>query len=252
MSEVVHIYRYPVKGLSGNELEEVALVAGKGIAFDRAYALAHGETEFNPENPVHLSKRKFLMLMTDNRLAGLKTVFFDKEERLVIRQSGKEVLDVCLRDPADQKTLNEFFESFMEGKARGGIKLVMAKGHMFADIPDQNLSIINMDSVRDFEEKSGLSVDPARFRGNLYVQGLGAWREFDLLDREFSIGSARFRGKARIDRCAAVNVNLDTTEVDMNIPLRLRKLYGHLDMGIYADVIAPGIVTKNDRIEGLS
>jgi len=248
MSEVAQIYRYPVKGLSGNPLEEVDLQVGKGIPFDRAYALAHKEVEFDSKNPQYLSKSNFLMLMRNNNLAQLETTFVDEEERLVIEKDGEILLDVHLRNENDQKKINKFFEDFMDGKTRGGIKIVMAEGHMFADIPDQNLSIINHDSIVDFEEKTGLSANPLRFRGNIYIKGLGAWNEFDLVGKEFQIGGVHLKAIKRTTRCAATCVNPSTAEVDMNIPLKLRKTYGHDDMGIYADVIQKGTVKLGDQV----
>ncbi|WP_417318652.1 MOSC domain-containing protein [Emcibacter sp.] len=248
MTRLVSIHRYPVKGLSSNELSEIDLVPGQGIAFDRAYALAHGDTEFDPQKPEHMSKTKFLMLMKDAKLAHLGTAFFEEEERLVLEKDGMVVLDARLREAEDQARINKFFEDYMEGKTRGGVRVVMAPGHSFTDIAANNLSLINLDSVRDFEEKSGLTVDPIRFRGNLYVEGLGAWKEFDMVDREFTIGSVRFRGAKRTDRCAATNVNPSTAEMDMNIPLQLRKTYGHFDMGIYVDVLEAGTLRKGDEL----
>ena len=79
--------------------------------------------------------------------------------------------------------------------------------------------------------------DPRRFRGNILIDGLPAWAEFAWLGHEIRIGAARLKVVDRIARCAATNVNPDSAERDMNIPLTLRKGFGHIDMGVYALVV---------------
>jgi hypothetical protein len=91
-------------------------------------------------------------------------------------------------------------------------------------------------------------VDPRRFRGNILFDGLPAWAEFGWIGREIRIGTARLKVFERIQRCAATNVNPDTAERDMNIPLTLRKGFGHLDLGVYAEVIADGEVKPGDEV----
>ena len=245
---IAHIYRYPVKGLNGERLVETQLTAGKGIPFDRIYAIAHGDTEFDPHNPQYLGKRHFLMLMKENRLAELDAAFDAGKKMLTLRKDGQQCLVTRLDHAEDVAAFNAFFEAFMAGQTRGGVKLVTAPGHMFADIPDQNLSFINLESVKDFESKTGLVIDHRRFRGNIYLKDLEAWREFDLLGKRFQIGEAVFQGAKKIERCAATNVNPDTADKDMNIPLQLRKTYGHFDMGIYVDVIQGGQIRQSDRL----
>ena len=53
---VTDICRYPVKGLSAEHLERVALEPGEGLPHDRRFALAHGATTFDPHNPQWLPK----------------------------------------------------------------------------------------------------------------------------------------------------------------------------------------------------
>ena len=48
---VVQICRYPVKGLSAEDLERVMLTAGQCLPQDRRFALAHAATHFDPTRP---------------------------------------------------------------------------------------------------------------------------------------------------------------------------------------------------------
>lgn len=249
MSSVKYLYRYPVKGLSGDLLTEATLTPDKGIPHDRQFAIALGNTDFDPANPVHMTKRKFLMLMRDVKLAELKTSYNPSENKLTILHKDTTVFSGDLNIEANAIKLGLFFDAFMEGKTQGGAHLVSAKGHMFTDIPEQSVSLINLSSVTDLEDRSGLEIDPLRFRGNIYVKGLAPWTEEGFIGKEFTIGEVVFRGRANTGRCAAVNVNLETATCDMNIPLTLKKTYGHTNMGIYADIVKGGTIRPGDTFK---
>jgi uncharacterized protein YcbX len=96
----------------------------------------------------------------------------------------------------------------------------------------------------------GAPVDPLRFRANLYVSGLPAWREFDWLGREVSAAEVGFRVAERINRCAATNVDPASGVRDLNIPLALRKAYGHIDCGVLLRVIRGGDLEVGQEIAG--
>jgi uncharacterized protein len=67
MSNVQSLYRYPVKGLTPETLQTVELTPGQTVPFDRVYAIENGPGRFDPENPRHLPKISFLMLMRRSR-----------------------------------------------------------------------------------------------------------------------------------------------------------------------------------------
>jgi hypothetical protein len=50
-------------------------------------------------------------------------------------------------------------------------------------------------------------------------------------------------------RCAATNVDPRTGIRDLAIPESLLRALGHMDCGIYAEVIAGGAVAPGDRID---
>ncbi len=81
-----------------------------------------------------------------------------------------------------------------------------------------------------------------RFRANLYVEGWPAWHEFDLLGQTLSIGDARLKVVKRIVRCAATNVEPRTGIRDMEIPHTLMQAFGHMDCGVYAEVVDGGTI----------
>ncbi|MDB5574876.1 MAG: molybdenum cofactor sulfurase, partial [Bradyrhizobium sp.] len=107
---------------------------------------------------------------------------------------------------------------------------------------------INLGSLRAIENLVGQPVHPLRFRANLYVEGWPAWHEFDLLDHILVAGGTRLKVVKRITRCAAVNVDPDTAARDLNIPQALMRRLGHIECGIYAEVIEGGMMAVGDTI----
>jgi uncharacterized protein YcbX len=113
------------------------------------------------------------------------------------------------------------------------------------------VSVINLASVRALEQALGRTLDPLRFRANIYFDGLPPWSELAWAEQEVSIGPVRMRGTLRTRRCAATNVNPATALRDENLPAALMRHFGHPDMGIYLEVLSDGPVTLGDPVRAL-
>jgi len=247
---VKSLYRYPVKGLSPERLASAALLAGGYFPGDRLFAVENGPSGFDPAEPVHQPKIKYLMLMRNESLARLRTRHDDTSGEIVIAHEGREVLRADTASPEGQGRLSSFFEGFMPGELRGKPRLLAAPdGYRFTDSRSGFLSIINLASVADLESRLGVPVDPLRFRGNVMVEGLPAWAENDLVGQELEGPSGlRLCVIKRIERCAATNVDPDTGIRDLQIPKALTKNYGHVDCGIYCRVLSGGTLVEGARL----
>lgn len=249
MVHVDAIYRYPVKGLSPAAMDRVRLEPGGTLPLDRAFAIAHGSTDFDPAAPQPMSKRKFLQLMENERLATLATRLEDDDATLVIERDGRQVSRGRLDQPVGRKLIEQFLDAYMKDDIRGPVHIVSAPGHHFADVPTPLVSLINPASVAELSRVAGSPVDPLRFRGNVYLEGLPAWAEFDWVGREIAIGDqVRLKVVARIERCAAINVDPANGARDMNLPKLLNSAFGHVDMGVYAVVATGGEVGVGDTV----
>lgn len=246
---VTAIRRYPVKGLSADPLDAVALEPGKGMPHDRRFALALASTFFDPRAPQWLSKTSYLMLMRNERLAQLRTRFDADTGFLTITREGASVAHARITEAAGRAVIEDFFLNFMGDEIRGRPHLVEAPaGFMFSDTANCVVSLNSLASLRALEEAEGRPVDPVRFRGNICFDGAPAWAEFDWVDREIEIGTVRLRVTKRIDRCAATNVDPQTARRDMNLPQTLRRSFGHVDFGVYAKVLTPGTIRTGDAL----
>jgi uncharacterized protein YcbX len=245
---IVSLYRYPVKGLSPEPLEKVALQPGETVPFDRAYAIENGGGRFDPAAPKYLPKINFLMLMRDERLATLQTRFDGTSETLTVMRDGKQVARGQLSTPLGRQLIEQFFAAYMKSELRGAPKIVHAQGHSFSDMSAKCLHIVNLGSLREVERSMGRPVDPLRFRANVYIDGVEPWAEFGWEGKEIGLGPTRLRVFARTQRCEATNVDPGTGARDMAIPAQLMRSWSHQDFGIYAKVIAGGDVAVGEAV----
>jgi uncharacterized protein YcbX len=248
MPSVAALYRYPVKGLSADPLPSVVLTAGEAIPLDRAYAIANGRTPFDPAAPRTIPKAFFLMLMNNAGLAELRARFDPADHRLTLEKDGATVAAGRLDTEAGREAIEDYLNRAFATERRGLLQIVSAPGHSFSDTAKKVVSLINLATVRAIEGVVGVPVHPLRFRGNLYVEGLPAWAEFDWVGKRITAGGVALEALERIDRCAATNVDPETGRRDLAIPDALRRGYGHIDCGIYLRVIAGGTLAVGDEI----
>jgi uncharacterized protein YcbX len=243
------IYRYPVKGLSPEPLARTNLKVMETLPADRLYAIENGPSGFEPAAPRHQPKQRYLMLMRNERLARLRTRFHDTSHTLTIETEGREAARGDLRTSEGRAAIEAFFAGFCADELRGPPRVLHAPGFSFSDVARKVVSIINLASVAAIEDVVGRPVHPLRFRGNVYVTGWPAWREFDFVEQEITVARrARLRLIKRIVRCAATNVDPDTGIRDLSIPDTLMRSFGHADCGVYGEVVEGGEIAVGDEL----
>ena len=254
MAAITSLYRFPIKGLSAEPLRAMTLSRDGGLPFDRDLALALGTTTFDPDHPEPLDKGCFLMLRANDALAALSTGFDPDTRRLTVKLAGALVLEADLATERGRAETERFFEDYIGPATKGRPRLVQAENHKFTDGSVVSpafmraVSLINLASVRELEGAAGRPVEPLRFRANIYIDGLAPWEEMNWVGREVRIGDVRFRVLERTPRCAAVNVNPGTAERDVNLLKILKQHFGHVDLGVYLEVLEDGTVLVNDPV----
>ena len=253
-ASVCGLYHYPIKGLSAQALRTVDLEPGKGFPFDRIFGLARHDSGYDPDTYRALPKTRFIVLVKEERLAGLATFFDSAEGTLKIHVQGQLVLAECLNAKDGRRNFVEFFAKMFS--LRDGREPILAVGgeNRFTDISVyseqlmNSISLINVDTVDNLSAKIDADIDPLRFRANLYMRGLPAYQELDMVGREIEVGQVRLRIVRRTRRCAATEVDPTTARRDMALPRLLMKHLGHADLGVYADVIRGGSIEVGSRI----
>ena len=204
---LLKIIRYPVKGLSPEALQQVELVKGATLPDDRAYAIENGEGRFDPAQPIYLPKINFLMLMRHERMARLKTSFDDSSQILIIELDGQQVAKGALDSPDGRRAIETFIQAYMPDELNGSPQIVHAKNHSFSDVSAKCLHIINLNSLRELERLMGQTVDPIRFRANLFIDGPAPFSELDWVGKTLTSEQIKLKVFKRTQRCPATNVD---------------------------------------------
>ncbi len=171
-----------------------------------------------------MPKQRFLVLMTDESLAALQSRFDSGTGRLEIWRDSRMLLDISVDDPSGVREAEEFMSSHLSLGAENRPVLARAGESRFTDVSVRSelmmnaVSLINLNTVRDFERRIGKAVDPLRFRANIYFDGWPECEELDLVGREIRIGDACLRVCLRTRRCPATQVNPQTSERDIDVP----------------------------------
>ena len=243
---IAALYRHPVKGFSPERLARVALEAGAFFPCDRIYAVEDGPSGFDPAAPAFIPKSRFTVLMRLADAARAHTAYDEPTGVLTAHANGRAPLTACLTQASGRQAFADWLAGLFDGQVDGPLKVVCGPGHRFTDHPEGHVSIINLESVRDLERRTGWRIDPLRFRANLYVDGWPAWIENEAVAQGLTLGGANARVFKSITRCAATEVDPASAERDLPIPQALREHYGHVFCGVYAHVSSGGALAEGD------
>jgi uncharacterized protein YcbX len=246
---IASIFRHPVKGLTPEPLSEVELIAGKYFPQDRQYAVEVGPSGFDPIKPGHISKMKFTVLARFPELAKLRTRLAADGVTFHIGDAAGFGVETRLDSEHGREALAKFLQAFLGDQAVGKLKVLSASGHRFMDHPQGYISVINLASVRALGAAIGAEVDPLRFRANVYIDGLKAWAEDELVaEAMIQLGVAKLKMFKSIVRCVATHANPTTGERDMETIDLLREHFGRDTLGNYFSIEQGGKVARGDEV----
>ena len=148
-----------------------------------------------------------------------------KLNKKIISIKGKQFSDL-------QKIASAFKEE--ENKEEEKIFLLYNKKKPFFDYMSENtISLINLDSLKDFNHRAKQNIDLERFRANIYVDGLKPFEEFKWIGKKIFIDGKEFQVLSAIPRCKSTHYPYKSINPDANVPQLLKKAYGHVNLGIY-------------------
>jgi uncharacterized protein YcbX len=248
---VEYLYRFPVKGLTAEALETAEVEEGGAIPWDRAFALAQGDAPFDPASPRWLMKDNFMCLKNNAAIALLRSHWEPRSGILTIRAPDGDAVSAHALMPDGRDQLAAFLTRYLGDEARGTPRFHYVPGHMFSDKAAQVVSLISLASLRDYQAKVGERRHRRRFRANVWFSGAAAWAETEWVGKQLQLGGASLRVIQPIPRCPATEVNPETGERDANPVRELRNLYGHVNLGIYAEVVEGGRFAVGDALEVL-
>ena len=156
-------------------------------------------------NPIH---RKLINLLTlKNSPALNKYNYTYKEGRLSLNLKETEIISISPDNNEERIKLSEKLIELETSLAKP-IFLLKNTEFPFFDTTHSNnifnsISLINLNTVRDFEKKISEKVEFERFRGNFYFEGLDAGEERNWIGKVIKINNVSFKVEKNIPRCVA-------------------------------------------------
>ncbi|MCC5970818.1 MAG: MOSC domain-containing protein [Pararhodobacter sp.] len=247
---LAHICRHPVKSVGYQEIKRVALTEGRPLPFDRAWAVSHEAAGFDqPES--WEPKLKFLRGWAAGTLQAVRADFDDTTQMITLTHPARPSLTAAL--PKDGVAVVDWLRPLWPESRPAPAALVARRdGGALTDVPDPYVSILSLTSNRILSQRLGQDLSIHRWRGNLWLEGLAPWEEFDLIGKTLAIGEARLNVEQRITRCRATCANPETGRNDADTLATLEEGYGHIDFGVYARVTRPGAIAQGDKVEVLA
>ncbi|TYB57439.1 2Fe-2S iron-sulfur cluster binding domain-containing protein [Nonomuraea sp. PA05] len=223
---IASLWVYPVKGARGVPLDEADVLPGTGLRHDRSLAIARGDqqvpprTAWRPRSAFKQVARDPDMTQVTVTMAGSGVV----ELRHLAHPDGPPVRS----DRPSEDLLGAWF-------GEPGLRLVRGDGAALWDLPDTELSLVNLATVRAL----AADLDFRRFRANVHLDGLPAFAELAWVGRRVRLGDCEVEVTRHTGRCRATSANLVTGERDIELPSVLTRAFGHPNLGVYARLAAP-------------
>ena len=249
------IHFSPIKSLSFTNIESCEIKKNLGILNDRKFAFSRvidaEKALLIEKNPNDRKLNNFLSLKNSPVLN--KYNFTYKDNKLALILGGEEQVSI-IADDLDQrsKLINKLID--LESSLKKPIFLLKNNEFPFYDTSNSNkvfnsISLINLNSIGDFEKRINQKVEFQRFRGNFYVDGIDAWEERNWIGKNIKINNVLFKVERNIPRCVAINLKPKTDNSDLNLLQSLKKAYNHFDMGIYLRSLNDGKIKVGNAIK---
>ena len=255
IGKVDSLWRYPVKSMRGEELEE--LFAGfPGIYGDRVFAFRSSANHKGFPYLTARDQRRLLQYRPRFRFpnkAARPINLIEAESKNANSLSAdlaELVVDVETPDgetlAIDDPALVEMLRANIDQKHE--VTLMQSQRAMTDCRP---ISIFSLQSAQQLAEETGTQVDKRRFRANVYVDLTASkgFAENELVGRSVRIGpKVTITILERDARCVMITLDPDTGE---QAPAILKKVaQAHDGMaGVYGAVLVEGMLHKGDSVE---
>ena len=259
MSATISSINYcPVKSVSFQTIENCKIKKDIGIVSDRIFAFAKDldqeQAKLFEKSPDDRKGKWNKVLTLKNSPALNKYNFIFKDEKLTLTLKDKEILTIDINQLEQREALSNKI-SELESSLKQPITLMKNHEFPFFDTSISNkvnfvnsVSLLNIQSINDFQKKIERNVESSIFRGNICIDGIEPWKEREWIGKIIKINNVSFKVEKNIPRCVAINLKPQTDDNSFNLLQSLKKTYNHFEMGIYLTVLNDGQINIGDSI----
>ena len=250
--QIKKLYYSPIKSFNFIEEKSLKIIKNIGIDNDRIFALVRNKTKEEAlkfqEKQYLRNNQSYLSVKNTPILNNYRLEFYNQHLKVYLK--NEEIISISDFNYENlQLIAKEIKKKEIDLKDKE-IFMIYNQNIPFYDmINDHVVSLINLESLRDFETRSGLSIDHERFRANVVIDGMKPFQELELAKKKIKIGDTLFEVFCNTPRCKATIYSYQSTTSDINIPQKLNEIYDHIDFGIYLKPIEDGIISLNNKIK---
>lgn len=242
---LAHIFRFPIKSVGRELLDDVALTPGRILPGDRRFGVLHRDAEQHlsgGELTRWLPKSAFLRGAAAAPLQAVRGGW--DGDVLVLEHPDLPALRI---DPArDEDALLDWLGPLWTDSGKAPAARLVEGPQPLTDSRAAYVSVLSLSSLKVVEDRLGRQLGTDRWRGNLWIDGWPPFAELQATQGDLRIGDVQLRIACPIGRCPATSADTRTGEVDGDTPAELHAAYGHDNFGIYAEVVSPGIIRTGD------
>ncbi len=247
--EISALYRHPIKSHGREAIERVHLTSGRTMPWDRAWAVTHEATKFDPKMPEWVSYHNFMVGARTPGLAGIWAMLDEGSGEITLTHQDLAPLTFSPDNPDDAAKFITWVAPLCPDTRALPVQIVKVEGRGMTDSAYPSVSIMNAASHDAVADALDTPITKERWRGNIWIEGAGPWAEFGWVGRDIRIGTAVLRLREPIKRCPVTNTNPVTGQRDTATLDVLNSHFGHQDFGIYAEVITSGDIALGDTAE---
>jgi uncharacterized protein YcbX len=258
-AKITSINYCPVKSASLKSVKNCKIKKNIGIIGDRIFAFAKDldteQSKLFEKSPEEREGKWNKVLTLKNSTALNKYNFIFKDEKLTLILKDKEILSIDINKSSERKALSNKI-SELENSLKQPITLMKNDDFPFFDTSISkkvdfinSVSLLNIQSINDFEKKVKKNIEASIFRGNICVDGIEPWKEREWIGKIIKINNVSFKVEKNIPRCVAINLKPNSDDNSFNLLQLLKKNYNHFDMGIYLTALDDGEINIENTIE---
>ena len=245
----------PVKSVSFQSIQLCNIKKNLGMTNDRIFAFSRiidlEKAKLIEKIPNERNLNNFLTLKNSPVLNKYNFVY--ENNRLTLTKNNIDIISITTDNQNERLLLSNRLMELEESLIKP-IFLLKNSNFPFYDTSHSNkifnsMSLINLNSIKDFENKIGKKVEFQRFRANFYVDGIEAWEERNWIGKIIKIQNVSFKVEKNIPRCVAINLKPKTDDNTLNLLQSLKQTYNHFDMGIYLTSLSDGKIEVGNKIE---
>ncbi len=247
--QVSHLWRHPIKGYGAEAIASAMLNAGETMPWDRLWAVGHDAARPEARDGTWARCLNFCRGARSPALMAIRARTDTASGAISLEHPNAPPLQVDLSLPSDVERFLTWAQALADSDRGRPAFVVRARDQGMTDTEFPSVSILNHASLQALSVAAGHDLDMRRFRGNIWLTGIAAWREFDLPGREIRVGGTVIGVRKPITRCRATTANPETGVVDVDTLAVLRDRWGHQDFGVYGEVLSGGQVSVGDTVQ---